>query len=123
MIPMNTKLYISKAELHDKQILTSSAKAVVIYGDMNSTLEVSFRRWEYLGNWRIWVTTSQGDSITRTRDFTPNTFHGTFSFSHQHQEISSFKNFIQTSNSSKCPEYVSLVRLVGDVFQLFTIRI
>ncbi|MCQ8147200.1 hypothetical protein NP036_10975, partial [Weissella confusa] len=53
MIPGNMQLYMTRAKIYDKQIMESTAKVVIIYGEMNSTLEVSFRRWEYLSARRI----------------------------------------------------------------------
>ena len=53
MIPENMQIYMTRATIYDKQIMTSSAKVVIIYGEMNSTLEISFRRWVYLGARRI----------------------------------------------------------------------
>ena len=69
VIPENMHIHVTRAKTYDKQIMTSSAKVVIIYGEMNSTLEVSFRRWEDLGARRIWITTSQWDVITIKRDF------------------------------------------------------
>ena len=76
MIPENMQIYMTRATIYDKQIMTSSAKVVIIYGEMNSTLEVSFRRWEYLFARRIWITTSQWDVITIKRDFNLDFFMG-----------------------------------------------
>ena len=90
--------------------MTSSAKVVIIYGKMGSTLEASFRRWVYLGVQRIWVTTSQWDVITRKRDFTLDAFHGTVTFAQHHVEISKFRNFMETMNTSKYPVDISQMR-------------
>nr|XP_048308113.1 vomeronasal type-2 receptor 116-like isoform X2 [Myodes glareolus] len=98
MIPVKTHSYLSRAEVYYNQIMTSSTKVVVIYGDTDSTLAVSFRRWQSLGIQRIWVTTSQWDVTTWKSDFTLNSFHGTLVFAHHHAEISSFKTFVQTLN-------------------------
>ena len=59
IIPGNSELYMSRAEVYTNQIMTSSTKVVIIYGERNSNLAVSFTTWECLGIWRIWVTTSQ----------------------------------------------------------------
>ena len=45
MIPEDMQLYMTRAKIYDEEIMTSTAKVVIIYGEMNSTLEVSFRRW------------------------------------------------------------------------------
>ncbi|OBS67952.1 hypothetical protein A6R68_03508 [Neotoma lepida] len=52
MIPVNVQLYMSRVEVYYNQIMTSSAKVVIIYGIQ-----------------RIWVTNSQWD-ITSKRDYT-----------------------------------------------------
>nr|XP_042125865.1 vomeronasal type-2 receptor 116-like [Peromyscus maniculatus bairdii] len=101
MIPVNMELYISRAEVYNNQIETSSTNVVIIYGDIDSTLAVCFRMWKSQGMQRIWVTTSQWDTTTSKRDFTLDSFHGTLAFAHHHAEISGLKNFVQTLNPSK----------------------
>nr|XP_012806010.2 vomeronasal type-2 receptor 116-like [Jaculus jaculus] len=111
VIPLNMQLYNTRAEKYYQQIVTSLANVVIIYGEMNSTLEVSFRRWAYLGIHRIWVTTSQWDVITNTgRDFIRDSFHGAFTFSNHYQEIPNFKKFIQTVNTSQYPINFSVMQ-------------
>nr|XP_044997320.1 vomeronasal type-2 receptor 116-like [Jaculus jaculus] len=111
-IPLNMELYNTRAEIYYNQIVTSLANVVMIYGEMNSTVEVSFRRWAYLGIQRIWVTTSQWDVVTKhtSRDVSFDSFHGTFIFSNHHQEIPNFKKNIQTMNTSKYPIDLSLMK-------------
>ncbi|XP_028638986.1 vomeronasal type-2 receptor 116-like, partial [Grammomys surdaster] len=95
--------YMTRAKIYDKQIMTSTARVVIIYGEMNSTLEVSFRKWRYLGTKRIWITTSQWDVIINKRDFSLDFFHGTVTFEHHHSEIAKLRDFMQTMNTSKYP--------------------
>ncbi|XP_052616395.1 vomeronasal type-2 receptor 116-like [Peromyscus californicus insignis] len=101
VIPVNMELYMSRAEVCNNQIETSSTNVVIIYGDTDSTLAVCFRMWVSQGIQRIWVTTSQWDVITSKIDFTVDSFHGILAFAHHHAEISGFKNFVQTLNSAK----------------------
>ncbi|XP_059108638.1 vomeronasal type-2 receptor 116-like isoform X2 [Peromyscus eremicus] len=101
VIPINMDLYMSRAEVYNKQIETSSTNVVIIYGDTDGTLAVCFRMWVSQGIKRIWVTTSQWDVTTSKRDFTVDSLHGALAFAHHHAEISGFKNFVQTLNSSK----------------------
>ncbi|XP_076420470.1 vomeronasal type-2 receptor 116-like [Peromyscus maniculatus bairdii] len=101
MIPANMHLYMSRAEVYYNQIITSSANVVIIYGDIDSTLAVSFSMWESLGIHRIFLTTSQWDVTTRKRDSTIGSSHGTLSFAQHHSEISGFKTFVQTLNPLK----------------------
>ncbi|XP_031205855.1 vomeronasal type-2 receptor 116-like isoform X3 [Mastomys coucha] len=116
MIPESMKIYMIRAIIYDTHIITSSAKVVIIYGEMNSTLEVSFRKWVYLGVQRIWVTTSQWDVITSKRDFSLGAFHGTVTFAHHHVEISKFRNFVETMNTSKYPVDISQMRQKWNYF-------
>uniref|UniRef100_UPI00202054DE vomeronasal type-2 receptor 116-like n=1 Tax=Myodes glareolus TaxID=447135 RepID=UPI00202054DE len=101
MIPLNLHLYMSRAEVYYNQILLPSSNVVIIYGDPDSTLGVSFRTWTSRGIQRIWVTTSQFDVTTSKSDFLSELFLGTLTFAHHHAEISGFKNFIQTVNPLK----------------------
>ena len=110
VIPDSMQTYMTRAGIYDTRIMTSSAKVVIIYGEMGSTLEASFRRWVYLGVQRIWVTTSQWDVITHKRDFTLDAFHGTVTFAQHHVGISKFRNFMETMNTSKYPVDISQMR-------------
>ncbi|XP_028719171.1 vomeronasal type-2 receptor 116-like isoform X2 [Peromyscus leucopus] len=101
MIPTKALTYISRAEVYYNQIITSSANVVIIYGDIDSTLAVSFKMWESLGIHRIFLTTSQWDVTTSKRDSTIGSSHGILAFTHHHSEISGFKTFIQTLNPLK----------------------
>ncbi|XP_028640300.1 vomeronasal type-2 receptor 116-like, partial [Grammomys surdaster] len=116
MIPEDMQIYMTRAKIYDKQIMASTARVVIIYGEMNSTLEVSFRRWEYLGAQRIWITTSQWDVIINKRDFSLDFFHGTVTFEHHHSEIAKLRNFMQTMNTSKYPVDISKCMLWWNYF-------
>uniref|UniRef100_A0A8C8UHP3 Receptor ligand binding region domain-containing protein n=1 Tax=Peromyscus maniculatus bairdii TaxID=230844 RepID=A0A8C8UHP3_PERMB len=116
VVPENMQLYMTMAGIYEKQIMTSSAKVVIIYGEMNSNLEVSFRRWEYLGIHRIWVTTSRWDVTTSKRNFSLDPFYGTVTFAHHHDKVSKFSNFMQTMNTSKYPIDISQMRTKWNYF-------
>ncbi|XP_052023911.1 vomeronasal type-2 receptor 116-like isoform X2 [Apodemus sylvaticus] len=107
VIPETMQIYTTESMMYDKQIMTSSAKVAIIYGEMNSTLEVSFRRWEYLGAQRIWITTSQWDVITNKKEFSLNFFLGTVTFAHHSSEMPKFRNFMQTIDTDKYPVNIS----------------
>nr|XP_044990676.1 vomeronasal type-2 receptor 116-like [Jaculus jaculus] len=104
MIPMNADIALTFFIYMRYPIFTSSANAVVIYGNINPILEMSFRKWECLGAWRIWVTTSQWDVFPCEGNFIPYSYRWSFTFVHHHGEISSLKTFIQTMNFSKYTE-------------------
>ncbi|KAL6030847.1 hypothetical protein STEG23_024727 [Scotinomys teguina] len=44
MIPVNMHLYMSKVDVYYNRIMASSSNVVIIYGDTDSTLALSFRR-------------------------------------------------------------------------------
>ncbi|XP_076783681.1 vomeronasal type-2 receptor 116-like [Arvicanthis niloticus] len=96
MIPVNMHLDMTRAEVHYNQIMTSSTNVVIIYGDTDSTLAVTFRMWESLGIQRLWITTSQWDVTPSKKDLTFDNIWGTLAFGQNHGEISGFKNFVQT---------------------------
>ncbi|GAB1295735.1 Vomeronasal 2, receptor 15 [Apodemus speciosus] len=107
VIPESMEIYRARAKIYDKPIMTSSSKFVIIYGEMDSTLEISFRRSEYLGAQRIWITTTQWDVITNKKELSLDFFHGTVTFAHQGGEMTKFRNFIQTLDTSKYPVTIS----------------
>ncbi|XP_028622531.1 vomeronasal type-2 receptor 116-like isoform X2 [Grammomys surdaster] len=111
VIPQNMQLFTIRTEIHYNQIITSSSNVVIIYGEMNTALEMSFKHWEYLGTQKIWFTTSRWDVITRERDFNPNSFHGTFTISQYHGDVSNLNNFFHRMNLSKDTHYFSSDRL------------
>ncbi|XP_032772244.1 vomeronasal type-2 receptor 116-like isoform X3 [Rattus rattus] len=116
VFPENMQIYMARANIYDRQIMTSSAKVVIIYGERNSTLEVSFRRWEYLGAQKIWITTLQWDVITNKRVFSLDFFHGTVTFAYHNGRIPKFRNFMQTMNTSKYPVDISQTILEWNYF-------
>uniref|UniRef100_A0A8C5L0C7 Vomeronasal type-2 receptor 116-like n=1 Tax=Jaculus jaculus TaxID=51337 RepID=A0A8C5L0C7_JACJA len=104
IIPMDIKMYLGEAGIHDKYIMTSSsANVVIIYGEVNPTLTFSYALWTRFGSHKIWLSTSQWEYSTIKRDFNHDSLLGTFTFSHHHPEISGFKTFIQTVNLSNHP--------------------
>ncbi|KAM5187455.1 vomeronasal type-2 receptor 116-like [Callospermophilus lateralis] len=111
MIPSSVSLYLKRPYLYYNRLMTSTANVVIIFGDMDSSLSMSFRTWDYLDTWKIWVTTSQLDVTSSESHFILDPFHGALIFSHHHGEISALKHFIQTANPAKYPEDTFLARL------------
>ncbi|XP_071466487.1 LOW QUALITY PROTEIN: vomeronasal type-2 receptor 116-like [Marmota flaviventris] len=111
MIPITMLLYFTRAHKHYNQIMKSSARVVIIFGDTESLLAVSFNRWDSVVTQRVWVTTSQWDVTNSKKPFILDPFHGALIFSHHHGEISGLKHFIQTANHVKYPEDTFLASL------------
>ncbi|XP_052568828.1 vomeronasal type-2 receptor 116-like [Peromyscus californicus insignis] len=103
--------YFKMFKQYYKQIMMSSAKVVIVYGDKDSNLQWNFILQKSVEIRRIWVSMSQFDRITIIGDFLLNSFHGTLIFSHQISEMSSFKQFMQTVHPSNYSNEISLVRL------------
>ncbi|XP_027290198.1 vomeronasal type-2 receptor 116-like [Cricetulus griseus] len=121
MIPINMQLYISRAELYYNQINTSSTNVVIIYGDTESTLALSFQMWESRDLQKIWVITSHWDVTTSKRDFMLDSSHMTLAFVHHHGEISGFKDFVQTMNPLKyTDEYLTRMEWMKFNCEVFT---
>ncbi|KAL1765129.1 vomeronasal type-2 receptor 116-like, partial [Sigmodon hispidus] len=111
IITYDTKLFFKSAYMYYNQIMMSTAKVVIIYGDKDSPLQVNLRLWQIIDIRRIWVTTSQWDMITSNGQFLFSSFHGTLSFSHHNSEIAGFKKFILTVNTSNYSNTISFAKL------------
>ncbi|XP_028717338.1 vomeronasal type-2 receptor 116-like [Peromyscus leucopus] len=103
--------FLKMADKYFNQIMMSSAKVVIVYGDKDSTVQVNFILWKSVSFNRIWVSMSQFDRITSKGDFLLNSPFGTLIYSHQNSEISGFKQFMQRVHPSNYSNEISLVRL------------
>ena len=115
------QLYMSRAELYYNKINTSTTNVVIIYGDTDSALPVSFQMWESRGLQKVWVIKSHWDVTTSKRDFMIDSSHMTLAFVHHHGEISGFKHFVQTMNSLKyTDEYLARMEWMKFNCEVFT---
>ncbi|XP_036062457.1 vomeronasal type-2 receptor 116-like [Onychomys torridus] len=103
--------YVKMIQHYYNQIMMSSAKVVIVYGDKDSNLQLNFILWKSAEIGRIWISMSQFDRITIIGDFLLNSFHGTLVFAHQISEISDFKQFMRTVYPSNYSNEISFVRL------------
>ncbi|XP_028717339.1 vomeronasal type-2 receptor 116-like [Peromyscus leucopus] len=104
--------YFKKAKQYNRQIMMSSAKVVIVYGDKDSALQIHFIvLWKFLKINRIWVSISQFDKITAIGDFLLDSLHGTLIFSNQNSEMSDFKQFMQTVHPSNYSNEISFAKL------------
>ncbi|XP_062062768.1 vomeronasal type-2 receptor 116-like [Lepus europaeus] len=116
MVPVTAVSYFKKAWSYHRQIRQSSADVVIIYGDADFLLGFTISIDQDSIIWKVWITTSQWVINTEKNNFLLDTFHGTLIFSHHHEEISGFKNFIETATPSKYPEDVYLTSLWNSSF-------
>ncbi|KAM5237908.1 vomeronasal type-2 receptor 116-like [Ctenodactylus gundi] len=96
--------YFSHSDEHYFLSRKTTVNVIIIYYDSESINEVNYNVGEYLVTWRVWVTNSQWHADTAGKYFIVDSFHGTLVFSSHHEEISGFKQFIQTATPSKYPE-------------------
>ncbi|XP_034375154.1 vomeronasal type-2 receptor 116-like [Arvicanthis niloticus] len=117
IITYDEKINLKMIHKYYEQIIMSSAKVVIVYGDKDSPVQFNFILWKYKNIQRLWVTVSQFDVITMTGDFMINSIHGTLFFSHQQSEMSGFKQFIQTVHPSNYSNDISLAKLWWTYFK------
>ncbi|XP_004647229.2 vomeronasal type-2 receptor 116-like [Octodon degus] len=105
-----TVLYVLYENKHEiLSVDTSSANVVVIYYDTDSANDINYTIMQNFVTWKVWVTNSQWHADLNGRDFIHDHFHGIFIFSHHHEEISHFKNFVQQATPFKYPEDTYLI--------------
>ncbi|XP_034369431.1 vomeronasal type-2 receptor 116-like [Arvicanthis niloticus] len=82
----------------------SSANVIVIYGDIISVQGLMQHIAQVLVTWKVWVLNSSWDVESHSDYFMVESFHGSLVFSHHHEEVVEFMNFVQTVNPYKYPE-------------------
>ncbi|OBS75274.1 hypothetical protein A6R68_14188, partial [Neotoma lepida] len=111
IITNNVVQYFKMYTKYYKQVMMSSAKVVIVYGDKDSALQLNFIAWKSVKINRIWISMSQFDRIAVIGDFLLDSFHGTLIFSHQISEMSDFKQFMQTVHPSNYSNEISFAKL------------
>ncbi|OBS59356.1 hypothetical protein A6R68_09519, partial [Neotoma lepida] len=82
----------------------SLANVIIIYGDNDSLQGLIRNLGQQIFTTKVWIMITQWD-ITNIADyFLLDSFHGSLIFSHHHEQMDEFKNFIQTVNPYKYPE-------------------
>ncbi|KAL1765184.1 vomeronasal type-2 receptor 116-like, partial [Sigmodon hispidus] len=117
MITTDPILYFKMLNKYYDQVMMSTAKVVIVYGDRESLLQWNFVLWQSLDIWRIWVSVSQFDMITVRGNFLLNSPHGTLIFSHHHSEVSGFKHFLQTVHPLNYSNEISLAKVWWSYFK------
>ncbi|XP_052052138.1 vomeronasal type-2 receptor 116-like [Apodemus sylvaticus] len=87
-----------------EKIEKSSANVIVIYGDIVSVQGLMRHIVHLLVTWKVWVLNSSWDVDTHSDYFMVESFHGSLIFSHHHEEMVEFMNFVQTVNPYKYPD-------------------
>ncbi|KAM9034754.1 vomeronasal type-2 receptor 26-like [Sarcophilus harrisii] len=85
-------------------ILMSTAKVIVIYGNTNSLLSWMFTKIPHVIVTRVWITSSHWDIAKKPSYIYFNNFHGALIFSDQTSKIPGFKHFLKTIHPTKYPE-------------------
>ncbi|KAM5238794.1 vomeronasal type-2 receptor 116-like [Ctenodactylus gundi] len=95
---------------------TSPVNVVIVYYDTESLNDINYLIGQHFVTWRVWVTNSQWHADMAGRNFLLDSFHGTLVFANRHEEISGFKNFIETANPFKYPEDTFLMLYWSNIF-------
>ncbi|XP_027263733.1 vomeronasal type-2 receptor 116-like [Cricetulus griseus] len=111
IITNDITVFLKNINIYYSQIMMSSAKVVIIYGDKDSYLQMNLRIWNSMKIKRIWVTTAQWDMIIPEGKFLLNSFYGTLTFINHYSELTGFKTFIQTTHPTNYSNDISLARL------------
>ncbi|XP_052039665.1 vomeronasal type-2 receptor 116-like [Apodemus sylvaticus] len=117
IIPNDKSLYFKMVLKYYHQIIMTSAKVVIVYGNKDSPVQLNFMLWKFKNIQRLWISVSQFDMITMIGDFMLNSMHGTLIFSHQHSEMSGFKEFLQTVHPSNYSNDISFAKLWWTYFK------
>ncbi|XP_042125971.2 vomeronasal type-2 receptor 116-like [Peromyscus maniculatus bairdii] len=111
-IVMEDKILFQKnINVYYNEITTSSAKVVIIYGDKDSHLQLNLGLYRLSNVQRIWITTSQWNMIHYNYRFLLDSFYGMFTFSLHFSELPGFRTFLETADSSKYSNEISLAKL------------
>uniref|UniRef100_A0A0G2K5B5 G-protein coupled receptors family 3 profile domain-containing protein n=1 Tax=Rattus norvegicus TaxID=10116 RepID=A0A0G2K5B5_RAT len=117
IITYNRLLYLKMFHKYYHQIILSSSTVVIVYGDKGSPVQFNFILWKSKNVQRLWVSVSQFDMITMIGEFMLHSLHGALIFSHQHSEMSGFKQFMQTVNTSNYSNDISFAKLWWTFFK------
>ncbi|XP_052033782.1 vomeronasal type-2 receptor 116-like [Apodemus sylvaticus] len=109
--------YFKMIHKYYHQIIMSTAKVVIVYGDKESPVQFNFMLWKHKNIQRLWVSVSQFDMITMIGEFMLNSLHGTVIFSHHQSEMSGFKQFMQTVHPSNYSNDMSFAKLWWTYFK------
>uniref|UniRef100_A0ABK0L0S3 Vomeronasal 2 receptor, 38 n=1 Tax=Rattus norvegicus TaxID=10116 RepID=A0ABK0L0S3_RAT len=104
MIPGTWNAFSNALWKNMEKIEESSANVIVIYGDIISIQGLMRHVAQLLVTWKVWVLNSSWDIDSHSDYFMLESFHGSLIFSHHHEEMIEFMNFIQTVNPYKYPE-------------------
>lgn len=87
-----------------KLIMTSSANVVVVYDDTQSLHVLMLNFMQLIITWKVWIMNSQWDIGSGVNNFLIDSLHGSLYFAHHHNEMPSFRKYIETYNPSKYPD-------------------
>ncbi|XP_051011656.1 vomeronasal type-2 receptor 116-like [Acomys russatus] len=87
-----------------KIILKSSANVIVIYGNIVSSQGLMFHIAKLLVTWKVWVLNFPWDVDNHYDYFMVGSLHGSLVFSHHHEEMVGFTNFLHTLTPYKYQE-------------------
>nr|XP_034344805.1 vomeronasal type-2 receptor 116-like [Arvicanthis niloticus] len=104
MIPVSEVSYLPNRQPTPTQVLKSSTNVIITYGDSDFLRGFLFYLRQTILTNKVWIMSSEWDSIIQEKHFILHSLHGSLIFTHHHKETSGFRNFIQNVHPSKYPE-------------------
>ncbi|XP_034366112.1 vomeronasal type-2 receptor 116-like [Arvicanthis niloticus] len=104
LIPGTMNSFSNKLWQNMEEIWESTANVIIIYGDIGYLQGLMQHIGQQIVTWKVWILNCHWDVVSHADYFMVESFHGSFIFSHHHEEMMEFTNFIQTVNPYKYPE-------------------
>ncbi|XP_040590025.1 vomeronasal type-2 receptor 116-like [Mesocricetus auratus] len=108
MIQVNRGAFLTTSWKNHVQIVESSTNVIIIYGDSDSLLSLIIYIKQKFLTWKVWVLNSNWDNTSFNDNFLLDSMHGALIFSHNHEKIINFTNFIEAANPFKYPKDIFL---------------
>ncbi|XP_051017151.1 vomeronasal type-2 receptor 116-like [Acomys russatus] len=104
MIPRTRNSFSKNYWKNIEKVQESLANVIIIFGDIDSLQGLMRAIGQQFTRWKVWVMNSEWDVTNHADYFLLDSFHGSFIFSHHHEQIVGLIDFIRTVNPYKYPE-------------------
>jgi vomeronasal 2 receptor len=105
-LPPTKTIYGTNEITFMTRIRVSSANVHILYGEVGSLITTDLAAEFFLITGKVWIMAAKWDIVAYEMDHLLHSFHGSFSFSPQKEEIPDFKHLLKTANPSQYPEDV-----------------
>lgn len=101
-----------------KLIMTSSENIVIVYDDTQALHVLILNSMQLIITWKVWIINSQWDIGSGVDYFLFHSLQRSPFFAHHHNEMPSFRNYVETYNPSKYPDDYVFSFFMESTFQL-----